>query len=738
MLFGSLYMMTSLSASAADYGLPSKIQDGNILHCFNWPASEVKAALPQIAAAGFGAVQLSPLQRPDVKASGTSWHDLYRPYDLAFKSSGFCSEQDLRDLCATASGYGIKIVVDVVANHVDKTAGYHDTWWDSNNRVRWEGGISGGDYDNNRYKVTHGQLGDYGDVNSELSEVIARGKAYVQQLAGMGVKGIRWDAAKHIGLPSEGCNFWREVTSVSGVWHYGEILDSPVNNNPGLIKEYAQYMSVTDNNYSNYPARDNGGIATGYGGDWAVNYGLGGKVVYWGESHDTYSNDEWSQDRDQGTIDRAYACFATRSNAVALYFARPNTKGFHNIKTGKGSTAFTSKHIAAVNKLRNCAGSARDYYTHDNGKVSITREGIGACIVMKGSGNVSIANGGGYCPSGSYKDLVSGSTFNVTSSTISGNVGSSGIAVIIKDGVTLPDVNPGDDPVVGGGDMWVLGNLEGAAGWSKTPGTGVKMTASGTTYTAKNVKFVLSTGESKCFFNLTDYVGATWDDLNMSANRYGAAAEGTAVSVGSTVTVTKYANNVDASGCLSWSIAPGTYDIVFDASAMTLKVVNAGEAPDNPTIPDTPDTPDGPFVIYFDNSDNWASPAPYIWAWKANEDNLTGGTWPGVQMTRVSGDLYKWESTVAPYGIIFTNGSGEKAGGHTSEAGAGDILNPVSGTTYNSSNQIVPGSGYIDGIGIDDASMPVVYYNLQGIRVDNPSSGMYLRCQGRKVIKVML
>ena len=89
-----------------DYGLPADIQQGNILHCFNWPINTVKAELPNIAAAGFGSVQLSPLQRPDVKG-GYAWHDLYRPYDLAFKASqGMGSEQDLKSLCDEAAKYG--------------------------------------------------------------------------------------------------------------------------------------------------------------------------------------------------------------------------------------------------------------------------------------------------------------------------------------------------------------------------------------------------------------------------------------------------------------------------------------------------------------------------------------------------------------------------------------------------------------------------------------------------------
>lgn len=64
-----LALMLAMSSAgmlvAADYGLPVSIQEGNILHCFDWTMAEVKAELPAIAEAGFGAVQLSPLQRPD-------------------------------------------------------------------------------------------------------------------------------------------------------------------------------------------------------------------------------------------------------------------------------------------------------------------------------------------------------------------------------------------------------------------------------------------------------------------------------------------------------------------------------------------------------------------------------------------------------------------------------------------------------------------------------------------------
>lgn len=308
--------------------------------------------------------------------------------------------------------------------------------------MRWNGGINYGD----RTSITHNQLGDYGDINSEDAEVIARAKAYVQQLHDLGVKGIRWDAAKHIALPSENCGFWTAVTSVEGMYHYGEILDSP-GPDASIIKEYTTFMSVTDNKYSNGAARENGGIPFGYGGDHTVNQGCPDtRMVYWAESHDTYANGEWSQNVSQSVIDRAYASFACRNGATALYLARPNTTGFNNIKVGKGSTAFTGKAVAEVNKFRNAMVGRPDWCDVGSNTFTVTRKGGGAVVVCKTSGSVSVKNGGEYCPAGTYTDRVSGNKFTVTSSTISGTVGSTGIAVLYSDGTPGPDPDPDPDP----------------------------------------------------------------------------------------------------------------------------------------------------------------------------------------------------------------------------------------------------------------------------------------------------
>lgn len=83
-----------------------------------------------------------------------------------------------------------------------------------------------------------------------------------------------------------------------------------------------------------------------------------------------------------------------------------------------------------------------DCYKKSNDCSVITRKDGGAVIVKgSGSGNVSVENGGGYAKPGTYVDKISGNTFTVTSSSISGKVGSSGIAVIYEEENPKPKVS---------------------------------------------------------------------------------------------------------------------------------------------------------------------------------------------------------------------------------------------------------------------------------------------------------
>lgn len=436
--FLPVLILTILASGSAlaqtDYGIPEDIKDGNILHCFDWKLGDIRTELPNIAAAGFGAIQISPMQQN--AATGKNWSDLYRPYDFAVAtiSNGLGTVANLKSLCQEAEKYGIKIIVDVVFNHTDNS-GYRDRWWNENDRLRnTTSKINYG----NRNSITHDLLGDYPEVNTENPEVIERAKAYIEELKSYGVKGIRFDAAKHIGLPSEGSDFWKEVTSVSDMFYYGEILSSPGGSNANaLMEEYTQYMSVTDDEYGK-TVRNNAGVASA-SGNWA-NKGIdASKLVYWGESHDTYANEPSyggvTKNVSQAVIDRAYANVACRNKSMALYLSRPRFSSYGEIKVGqKGTTHFMDPEVAEVNKFKNAMVGKADYYVTSNGVASITRQNGGAVIINRtGAGTVSATNGGAYCPPGTYIDRVSGNEFTVTPTTIKGTVGASGIAVIYND-----------------------------------------------------------------------------------------------------------------------------------------------------------------------------------------------------------------------------------------------------------------------------------------------------------------
>ena len=513
----SALTINAMPAWGSEAALPEKIQEGNILHCFNWKLDDVKNELPAIAEAGFTAVQVSPLQGN--AGSNAEWFYCYMPYDLHVVSGGMGGKTQLRNLCAEAEKLGIKVIVDVVANHINGSQGHRASKW--NNTSLWHSTSFNGINYGSRYSITHDCLGDYPDLNSENSEVQQAAKAYVEELRDCGVKGIRWDAAKHIGLPSEQCNFWPVVTGVSGMYHYGEVLDGPGGNKYDLLKEYTRYITVTDTEYSDWALSEvsKGQVPFGHG-SWTPNGVESEKVLYWGESHDTYSNEGGKTKYvNQNVIDRVWALGAARAGETSLYFSRPSATGFRDIRVGvKGSTHFKDREIAAVNHLKNLAVGQPDYYTGSNGVASITRRGVGACIVLASGGNrsVSVANGGSYVPAGTYVDQVSGNTFTVTASTISGTVGAKGIAVIYK-GDYIPPVDPIDPtPSDMPDSFYVIGEVNGNT-WD--PAQGVAMTKSGKCFTAD----VTVDG----YFSFACRLGnpGDWNSFNASGNRYGAAVD---------------------------------------------------------------------------------------------------------------------------------------------------------------------------------------------------------------------
>ena len=324
-----LFSMASNIFADNKYGLKDNIQDGVILHCFDWTLADIQEEIPNIAKAGFTAVQTSPVHERAGK--GSVWYDVYRPYDFKI-GNGLGTEADLKALCAKAHEYGVKVIVDVVANHTD----YGNVADRLTDQGLYHQPFDVGNW-HDRHQVTFGMIGMW-DLDTNNPTVQAIIKQYIQDLKACGVDGIRWDAIKHIGLPSEGDSFMQNVVDQE-MYNYGEILDSTGGDDNVLFPEYQTYMSITDNGYGN-------GFANSFAGG-SINESVGNfnqrnakteKLVYWGESHDTYANDGGeSKNKSQNVIDRAYAVVAGNNGATALYFSRPAQKAKNDIKFGKGS-----------------------------------------------------------------------------------------------------------------------------------------------------------------------------------------------------------------------------------------------------------------------------------------------------------------------------------------------------------------------------------------------------------------
>ncbi|MBQ1853694.1 MAG: hypothetical protein II136_01765, partial [Prevotella sp.] len=137
-----LLLMAVFSLQTFAQSLPSKIKDGVILHCFNWKYSDIKNSLSQIKAAGFVAVQTSPAQSN--YEGSCSWNTLYRPRDSKAGPNALGTSSDLKALCDAAHALGMKVIVDVVANHTDGDLTWVADFWKDTSLYHNNGGANDG------------------------------------------------------------------------------------------------------------------------------------------------------------------------------------------------------------------------------------------------------------------------------------------------------------------------------------------------------------------------------------------------------------------------------------------------------------------------------------------------------------------------------------------------------------------------------------------------------------------
>lgn len=437
--------------SSGTYGLAQNIQDGVILHAWNWSYNTIKSNMADIAAAGYSAVQTSPVQQPrDYNASwtqvSTQWWKFYQPLDLTFAAdhTWMGTPTEFEDMCEEAHSYGVKVIVDIVANHLandrdgagnakdNRNSGIpaylrnNDSYWHVN--TIWAN-------DSNRYDMTMGSTGQP-DLNTGNSAVQGFVINLMKTCIDKGADGFRFDAAKHIEVPEDpygaGSNFWPNVTSQvstygsakgKNIYYYGEVLNTAST----ALSNYTEYICLTDNQTGNNVKSNvlNGNAAGAAASGYVFNLGAD-KTVLWAESHDIFAENQFTSNTD---IMLAWAVVASRADATSLFLARPWSYTGNEMGLS-GDTSWKGKNVAEVNKFHNYFIGQGEYLSN-NGSVVINERGTtGAVLVNLSSNSVSVNAQANRMIDGTYKDHISGNNFTVSNGRIYGSITGKNIAVL--------------------------------------------------------------------------------------------------------------------------------------------------------------------------------------------------------------------------------------------------------------------------------------------------------------------
>ncbi len=457
------------SAAAEDYGLASKAADGVILHCFDWSFNTIRENLPEIAAAGYTAVQTSPVQQPKdfgewLNGEG-QWWKLYQPlsFTVATENSWVGTKDELIALCDEADKYGIKIICDIVSNHMANESGnvyltyshsikkYEPDLYKGSSQYFHQ--LKRGVEDSRLEWLVQGELDYLPDLNTGDPFVQSRVISLLQECIDCGVDGFRFDAAKHIETPADGefgSDFWPNVIGAANeyaeskgneLFIYGEMLNSAGKGRSTL--DYTQYINLTDNKAGDItlynvvkkkPDKLLVGQQYSYKDDDPSHF------VLWAESHDTYMGNSGSggfgntAGISNEDIAKAWAVVASRAKSHSLYFARPN-----ELMGLAGDTSWKSTVVSEINRFHNKFIGTDDEIYADGDIVAVQRGDSGIVLVNLGdTSDVSVNSSD--MKDGDYADAVTGNTFTVADGKISGTIGDSGVAVVYKDASTSPKV----------------------------------------------------------------------------------------------------------------------------------------------------------------------------------------------------------------------------------------------------------------------------------------------------------
>lgn len=482
----------SAQTASADSTLRDKVGDGVMLHAFNWSYNTIKENLPAIAAAGYTTVQTSPVQQPkDYSTSGDvtgQWWKLYQPISFHIaEQSWLGTKDDLKSLCDEADKYGIKIICDIVSNHI---ANADEARPDSvSNQVK--------KYEPEFYKKRRTYTRTYkGDANDSSVQAVVQGhvskcpdlvtndtavQTYIinllKECIDCGVDGFRFDAAKHIETEDDGeyaSDYWKNITTSASSYYtqktgddlyiYGEIL-----NNCGADRSYSsytKYINVTDNRTGDAVLYNvtRGKASTATNATYKSGVAASNAVL-WAESHDTYEGSSGSSgfsntaDVSDENVVKAWAIVASRKDSTALFFARPGTALMGGVST---DTTYKSTAVSEINKFHNLfVGQSEKLGS--SGDIAYVARGTSGIVLSNCKGtNASVSISGTGLADGKYTDTVSGAEFTVANGVLTGSIGKTGVAVVYNGTTTPKAINSVESGSFRGDTMTLTLGLENA------------------------------------------------------------------------------------------------------------------------------------------------------------------------------------------------------------------------------------------------------------------------------------
>ena len=446
----------TFEAARKKYGLTKEMKNGAILHAWMWSFNTITEHMDEIAEAGYTSIQTEPMSKIKVNdANGKkfteNWYYVYQPTNTSIGNFVVGSEDDLKAMTVAAHAHGIRIIVDVVANHFTADWNAIDSDWQKSEYFHARNSCSGSGGDNidysNRWQVTHCHLLGLWDLNTANPEVANRMHDFLKTAVNDGVDGFRFDAGKHVELPNEfdGSQYWTTILQNGSQYQYGEVLQG----DSGL--DYKAYANL----YAKYGEGGGGATASDYGKTirsalWSKNLNAGNlmslrnggvnddQLVTWVESHDNYANsDKESTYLTNDQIRFGWAVVGARAGGAPLFFNRPKASGGNQPQFAEasqlgdaGDDMWKDTAVAAVNHFRNAMDGEAEYLRNCG-----SEQNNNSCLMVEryktdnnaGNDGVSIANMGGdqnlagtptKLDDGTYTDQVNGGTITVSNGKI--------------------------------------------------------------------------------------------------------------------------------------------------------------------------------------------------------------------------------------------------------------------------------------------------------------------------------